>query len=48
MTTGRILAAVNVDGAGAHPAAWRSLGAAEAALDPGFRPRKAEVARTAG
>jgi alkanesulfonate monooxygenase SsuD/methylene tetrahydromethanopterin reductase-like flavin-dependent oxidoreductase (luciferase family) len=48
MTTGRLLTAVNVDGAGAHPAAWRSPGAAEAALDPRFLRETVTTAEGAG
>jgi alkanesulfonate monooxygenase SsuD/methylene tetrahydromethanopterin reductase-like flavin-dependent oxidoreductase (luciferase family) len=36
MTTGRLLLAVEADGAGAHPAAWRQPGFSGAALDAGF------------
>jgi alkanesulfonate monooxygenase SsuD/methylene tetrahydromethanopterin reductase-like flavin-dependent oxidoreductase (luciferase family) len=36
MTTGRLVLAVDADGAGAHPAAWRYPGASETALDPHF------------
>jgi alkanesulfonate monooxygenase SsuD/methylene tetrahydromethanopterin reductase-like flavin-dependent oxidoreductase (luciferase family) len=34
MATGKLLLAVEVGGAGAHPAAWRSPGAAAAGVDP--------------
>jgi alkanesulfonate monooxygenase SsuD/methylene tetrahydromethanopterin reductase-like flavin-dependent oxidoreductase (luciferase family) len=34
MTTGRLVLAVEADGTGAHPAAWRYPGASETALDP--------------
>ena len=36
MTTGRLLLAVEADGAGAHPAAWRHPGLSGAGLDPSF------------
>jgi alkanesulfonate monooxygenase SsuD/methylene tetrahydromethanopterin reductase-like flavin-dependent oxidoreductase (luciferase family) len=36
MTTGRLLLAVQADGAGAHPAAWRHPGFPGGALDPSF------------
>jgi alkanesulfonate monooxygenase SsuD/methylene tetrahydromethanopterin reductase-like flavin-dependent oxidoreductase (luciferase family) len=36
MSTGRLLLAVEADGAGAHPAAWRHPGSPAAALDPSF------------
>jgi alkanesulfonate monooxygenase SsuD/methylene tetrahydromethanopterin reductase-like flavin-dependent oxidoreductase (luciferase family) len=36
MTRGRLVLAVDADGAGAHPAAWRYPGASETALDPHF------------
>jgi alkanesulfonate monooxygenase SsuD/methylene tetrahydromethanopterin reductase-like flavin-dependent oxidoreductase (luciferase family) len=48
MTTGRLLAAVNVDGAGAHPAAWRYPGAVEASLDPRFLKETVATAEGAG
>jgi hypothetical protein len=34
MTTGRLVLAVEADGTGAHPAAWRYPGASATALDP--------------
>jgi alkanesulfonate monooxygenase SsuD/methylene tetrahydromethanopterin reductase-like flavin-dependent oxidoreductase (luciferase family) len=48
MTTGRLLVAVDVDGAGAHPAAWCSPGAAGAALDPRFLRETVAAAEDAG
>jgi alkanesulfonate monooxygenase SsuD/methylene tetrahydromethanopterin reductase-like flavin-dependent oxidoreductase (luciferase family) len=48
MTTGRLVLAVEADGSGAHPAAWRFPGAAETALDPRFIRQTATDAERAG
>jgi alkanesulfonate monooxygenase SsuD/methylene tetrahydromethanopterin reductase-like flavin-dependent oxidoreductase (luciferase family) len=48
MTTGRLVLAVDADGAGAHPAAWRYPGASEAALDPSLIGQLVTVAERAG
>jgi len=48
MTTGRLVLAVEADGSGAHPAAWRYPGAAEAALDPRSVRQTVTVAERAG
>jgi alkanesulfonate monooxygenase SsuD/methylene tetrahydromethanopterin reductase-like flavin-dependent oxidoreductase (luciferase family) len=48
MTTGRLLLAVEADGAGEHPAAWRSPGAAETAIDLGSIKGTATAAERAG
>jgi alkanesulfonate monooxygenase SsuD/methylene tetrahydromethanopterin reductase-like flavin-dependent oxidoreductase (luciferase family) len=48
MTTGRLVLAVDADGTGAHPAAWRYPGAAETALDPRSIKGMVTVAERAG
>jgi alkanesulfonate monooxygenase SsuD/methylene tetrahydromethanopterin reductase-like flavin-dependent oxidoreductase (luciferase family) len=48
MTTGRLLLAVEADGTGAHPAAWRYPGASETALDPRFIKERVTAAERAG
>jgi alkanesulfonate monooxygenase SsuD/methylene tetrahydromethanopterin reductase-like flavin-dependent oxidoreductase (luciferase family) len=48
MTTGKLLLAVETDGAGVHPAAWRSSGAAAAALDPRSLRERVALAERAG
>jgi alkanesulfonate monooxygenase SsuD/methylene tetrahydromethanopterin reductase-like flavin-dependent oxidoreductase (luciferase family) len=48
MTTGRLVLAVEADGTGAHPAAWRYPGASETALDPRFIKETVTVAERAG
>jgi alkanesulfonate monooxygenase SsuD/methylene tetrahydromethanopterin reductase-like flavin-dependent oxidoreductase (luciferase family) len=48
MTSGKLLLAAETDGAGAHPAAWRSPGAAAAALDPRSLRGRVALAERAG
>jgi alkanesulfonate monooxygenase SsuD/methylene tetrahydromethanopterin reductase-like flavin-dependent oxidoreductase (luciferase family) len=48
MTTGKLLLAVEADGAGAHPAAWRSRGFTPTALEPHSVKATAAAAEKAG
>src|SRR6202167_2840512 len=48
MTTGRLVLAVEADGTGAHPAAWRYPGASEPALDPAAIKQTVTVAERCG
>ena len=48
MTIGRLLLAVEADGAGVHPAAWRYPGAAETATDPRLLKATATAGERAG
>src|ERR1700729_1570420 len=48
MTTGRLVLAVEADGSGAPPAAWRYPGASETALHPTALKQTVTVAERAG
>jgi alkanesulfonate monooxygenase SsuD/methylene tetrahydromethanopterin reductase-like flavin-dependent oxidoreductase (luciferase family) len=48
MTTGRLLLAVEVDGAGAHPAAWRCTSVSGTAVDPPLMTQAVTAAERAG